>query len=434
MAFSPSDSLYIPVLTTVTSMSNGAEPGTDPGDERPPRPLWLLALDPILGPVVLGKLLSNAGMWCHNIVSAIIAFQITGSALMVGLVSIAQFLPQTLLAPLSGAMADRTDRRSQLVLGRLMIATGSGALAVWIFLSGIDGLPGIAPVLVSAVFVGFGLTIGNPALHALLPALVQRNELASAITLNSVPFTVGRAAGPAVGAVIAATAGPAYAFSLAAAANVLFAAILLKLKIDRTPPPKPGANTSVRYGLRYVRAHRTILLPLAGVVAVSLGSDPVLTLTPALAHSLDQEPHTVGYMASAFGIGAGCTILFVRIIQRRIGIAGASTLGLLLMAAGNGLAPVAWSLSSAAAAFTITGSGMSIALPSLNTQIQSRLPDEFRGRVMALWLLCLQGTRPFAALITGGTADATSVHVSFAAMALLVAGAAWLCRPSQFRD
>jgi hypothetical protein len=149
------------------------------------------------GPSSSGKLLSTAGIWIHNIVAAILAFQLTRSAFVVGLVSVAQFAPAAALR--AAQRRHRRPRRPtrQLVLGRLIAAAGSGGLALWIALVGVDGLPGAAPVVGAALVVGIGFVVGGPAMHALLPTLVRPGELASAIALNSVPFTVARAGGPA---------------------------------------------------------------------------------------------------------------------------------------------------------------------------------------------------------------------------------------------
>jgi len=383
-----------------------------------------LVFDRVYGPFFLGKLLSSSGMWINNVVCAIVAFQISQSALVVGLVSVAQFIPQTLLAPLSGALADRGDRRRQLIVGRIIAASGSGALATWIFIVGVEGLPGYWPVLGAALVVGCGFMIGHPAMHSLVPSLVRPNELSAAITLSSMPFTVARAAGPAVGAIVAASAGPAWAFLLASAGNLAFAALLLPLKVGGRAERKPGADASVRAGLRYVRHDRYIVMLLIGITAVSFGADPVLTLTPALSEVLGQGEHAVGIMASFFGIGAAVAIPFVRLAQRGFGIAGAATAGLALLVIGNVLAGFSFSLPLAVASFAIAGFGMSLALPSFSTQLQMHVDDQFRGRVMALWIVAFQGTRPIAALVSGTLADITTVRIALVVMGAIITASA----------
>lgn len=122
-----------------------------------------LLVDPVCGPYFFGRLLSTAGIWIHNIVAAILAFQLTGSAFIVGLVSAAQRAPQLLFAPLSGALADRGDRRRQIVLGRVVAACGSGGLALWLALHGADDAPYAWPVMLAALTVGIGAQYSQPA-------------------------------------------------------------------------------------------------------------------------------------------------------------------------------------------------------------------------------------------------------------------------------
>lgn len=174
--------------------------GAGAGSDQPPRSLPRLLIDPVFGSFIVGKLMSTCGVWIHNIAAAILAYQLSGSAFVVGLVSVFQFVPQLLLAPLSGVQADRGDRRRQIVTGRVIVSIGSGSLAAWILLAGVDGLPGAWPVVLIAVVVGVGFVIGGPAMNAVIPSMVRPSELSSAMGLNFFPVTIGRAIGPALGA------------------------------------------------------------------------------------------------------------------------------------------------------------------------------------------------------------------------------------------
>jgi MFS family permease len=396
-----------------------------------PRGALRLAVDPVFGPFFVGKLLSTAGIWIHNIVAAILAFELTGSAFVVGLVSVAQFAPQLLFAPLSGALADRGDRRKQLILGRLIVASGSGGLAVWVARVGVAGLPGAWPVVGAALIVGVGFVIGGPATHALLPALVRPGELASAVALNSVPFTVARAGGPAVGALVAASAGPAAAFAIAAAGNLVFALLLLPLRVAGRAPRVEGADRSVRAGFRQLRADPTLVLLLVGVAAIGIGADPAITLTPTLSAGFGRGGELVGVFASSFGVGAGAAFVVLAPLRRWLGLARLATLGLCLLATGMAALTVSAVPMAAIVAFGIGGSGMTLALTSLSTQLQERVPDEIRGRVMALWSVAFLGSRPFAAGINGAIADVVSVEAALLMVAALVFAAAALSRPTR---
>jgi MFS family permease len=410
------------------------DPAAPPGGtvaSRPARGSLALLADPVFGPFFAGKLLSTAGIWIHNIVAAILAFQLTRSAFVVGLVSVAQFAPQLLFAPLSGAVADRGDRRKQLVLGRLIAAAGSGGLALWIALVGVDGLPGAAPVVGAALVVGVGFVVGGPAMHALLPTLVRPGELAAAIALNSVPFTVARAGGPALGALVAASAGPEFAFAIAAAANLAFALVMLWLPIGGRPVQEPGADRSVRAGLRHLKVDPTLVLLLVGVGAIGIGADPAITLTPPLSDGFGRGSELVGVFASSFGVGAGLAFVVLSPARRWLGLPLLGTVGLALLATGMlalTVTPVAW---LAVLAFGVGGTGMTFSLTSLSTQMQERLPDGLRGRVMALWSVAFLGSRPFAAAINGAIADAWSVDAALVVVAAVLLLAAWLCRPTR---
>ncbi len=411
-------------------MSEHPAPHSPAADgEAPPRTGWQLLVDPVFGPFFAGKALSTAGIWVHNIVAAILAWELSRSALVVGLVSVAQFGPQLLFAPLSGAMADRGDRRRQLVLGRMIAASGSFGLAAWIALVGADGLPGAWPVVVTALVVGIGFVVGGPAMNALVPSLVRPNELATAIAVNAVPFTIARAAGPAIGALLATSLGPAVAFALAGASNLVFAVLLVRLDIRGRADGAGGRDRRVRAGLAYLREDRGIVLLLVGVAAIGLGADPVITLTPSLAASLGASTTLVGVFASTFGIGAGLAFVILSRLRLRFGQERLAVAGLLLLAAGITIAGVVPSVAVAIAGFVIAGSGMTLSLTSLSTQLQARLPDTLRGRVMALWSMAFLGSRPVAAAANGAVADAASPALAMVLVGLTVAAAAAVIRP-----
>lgn len=399
-------------------------------DDAPARRSFALLRDRTFGPYFLGKLLSAMGVWIHNIAAAILVWDLTRSTLLVGAVSVGQFLPQLFIAPWSGARADRGDRRRQLVLGRLVTALGSGGLAIWVGVVGVSGTSGAATVIIAATVVGIGFALGAPAMNALLPALVRPKELSSAVALGSLPMTVARSAGPALGALIVATAGPATAFAIGALLNVVFVAIIAVIHI-RDVPRRPSSDTSVRAGWRYLRGDLPMSALMLGVVTIGLGADPVITLTPAIADQLAQPSSFVGTLASAFGIGAALGFLSLSRMQVWFGLPRLGVTGLLSLSFGMAALALAPTPLLAILALGIGGVGMAFALSSLTTMIQQRVPEELRGRVMALWGVAFLGSRPIAAGATGALTDATSVAVSLAAVAAVLLLGALSVRPSR---
>lgn len=389
-----------------------------------------LLTDPVFGPYLGGRLLSSAGIWIHNIVAALLAFELTGSAFVVGLVSVAQFLPQLVLAPLSGAMADRGDRKRQVIVGRCIVATASGAMALWLTITDLGPTADAAALVLSALVAGVGFVTGGPAMQAMIPSLVRHDELVPAITLSTVPPTLARAGGPALGAATALAFGPSAAFLVAAVCNLAFAALLVAIRV---PPHTraPRERASVWGGFAYLRSDRVTILLLIGVAAIGVGADPAITLAPSFSVVTGHGSSYAGTFASAFGAGAGLAFLAIPALRRTIGVPAYGTLGLALMAVGLLMLPAITTPTPAFPAFGISGAGMTLSLTSLSAQLQERVPDELRGRVMALWSMAFLGSRPAAAAMNGAIADRFSVQTAVVVVALLLLGAAAACTPAR---
>ena len=393
-----------------------------------PRRSFALLRDATFGPYFFGKLLSTVGVWIHNIAAAILVWELTRSTLLVGAVSVGQFIPQLFLAPWSGARADRGDRRKQLIFGRMVTVVGSGGLAVWVATIGVSGTSGAVAVIFAATIVGIGFALGAPAMNALIPALVRPKELPAAIALGSLPMTVARSAGPALGALIVTTAGAATAFAVAAGLNIVFTIIIAVIHIRDVHRPR-SSDTSVRAGWRYLRADAGMSALMLGVVTIGLGADPVITLTPAIADQLGQPSSFVGTLASAFGIGAALGFIVLTRMQVWVGLPRLGVTGLLGLGLGMSALAIAPNPLTAILALGVGGIGMAFALTSLTTMIQQQVPEELRGRVMALWGVAFLGSRPIAAGATGALTDATSVAVSLAVVAATLFAGAYIVRP-----
>jgi MFS family permease len=400
----------------------------------PVRGAYRLMFDSTFGPFFWGKVLSSTGVWIHNVVAAIVAFEITSSALIVGLVSVAQFMPQLLLAPLSGKMADRGNAALQIVVGRFLIGAGSGGLALWITVAGgVQELTTATPVLVSSLTVGLGFVVGGPAMQSIVPTMIRRGEMAAAMSLNSVPMTLGRAAGPAMGALAATQLGPAMAFAIAATVNVAYGFTVLALRLPRGSTHSSDTDFSVRASLRHLRSDRPLLLLLLAIAAVGLGAEPSITLAPALAADLGEGPRVVGWLASSFGIGAAVGFCLFAPLHRRSSLSRLTNCGLVLIALGLVGAAATGTTGTALASFGVAGLGMTLAFTSVTTLIQEWTPDEQRGRIMSLWFVGFLGTRPFAAGVGGYVADTYSVDLALCVIAGIVLLVAYVSRPRRLQ-
>lgn len=387
-----------------------------------------LIVDPHFGPFFFGKLVSNLGVWIHQLAAAVVVFDLTGSAAWVGAIGVGQFLPQVLIAPWSGARADHSDRRKQLLLGRLIGGSGSASLVALPLWLGFGDLAGATAVVIGSTVLGVGFALGGPALHALVPQLARPEDLPAAITLNTLPITVSRAAGPALGALILAASGPEAAFLAAALGNYLFAVALLRIRARADAAVADTSSPSaqpIRDGLRHILQSAALRTTLLGVAVIGFAADPVITLSPSLAALLGGGAALVGALVSAFGAGAALGLLVAGPLRNALGVLRLGPLGILLLGLGYGLAGVATSAELAVLAIGLAGSGMTIGLTSLTTRVQQVVTESFRGRVMAAWSIAFLGTRPLAASTLGPLADVSGVRTALVVVGVLCAGAAW---------
>jgi MFS family permease len=371
-----------------------------------PRSSGAVLTDRNFAPFFVGNLTSNTGNWLFNVSAAVVVFQLTRSAFMVGLVSVAQFLPLVVLSPAAGGVADRVDRRRMVILSQSFAAAAASVLAVASVVVGVDGLPGAWPIIAAAAGIGVGNAVSQPALQSLVPALVPPQDLATAVSLTSLTYNVGRAVGPAGAGVLLVTLGAEVAFVINAVSFlVLIGALFLVRARRRAEEPGDEPDRSVRAGLRYVRADPRILLLLGGVATAGVAADPAITLAPSFADLLGHGEGLVAAITSGFGVAAIPAALASGRLQNRFGSAPVAGAGMAIMAAGAScvaLGPTAW---LALVGFSSTGAGFVLAVTSFTTLLQTQLPDALRGRVMALWTVAFLGNRPLAAAIDGAAAD-----------------------------
>lgn len=393
-----------------------------------PRSTLALVADRNFGPFFVGNLSSNIGTWFQQITAAVVVFAVTGSTFMVGMVGVAQFLPSLVLAPLTGAAADRFDRRRLLIAAQSTAATAAAALAVLTLTVGLERFPAAWPVIATAFVIGLANAFATPAQQALVPALVRPVDLDQAVALTSVTFNLARAIGPALGAVVLVAWGPGPTFSVNA---LSYLALIAGLLVVRPSPVTRPPRASLWAGVAHVRRDPVLTLLLVGVTALGFGADPVITLTPALAAGLTDDFFSnadglVGVLISAFGAGAMVAALLVGRLRGRWGHKRVAVTGLTLLGAGMiglAVAPVAW---LAIAALVIGGMGFLLGVTSLTSAMHLRIPEEIRGRIMALWGVAFLGSRPVAAFIDGSVADLASPSAAAFVSAAIVLGCALL--------
>src|SRR2546421_8010905 len=204
----------------------------------------------------LGSCTSSIGTWMQNVAENWLVLSLTGSAFYLGLDAFLQQLPIMLFSLIGGVFADRFDRRRTLLVSQYIQMTTAFTLAVLVFF----GLSHVWPILALSFITGSAQAFGGPASQALVPTLVEKNDLPNAIALNSIQFNLARVIGPLLAGGALAMFGMTSCFSLNGLSFLVVIAALMSLHVKHTPPTAPRRiYEELRGGLSYVRRQSSLL-------------------------------------------------------------------------------------------------------------------------------------------------------------------------------
>ena len=372
-----------------------------------------------------GTFASNIGTWMQNVLLGAFGYELTGSAVFVGVLFFAQLGPLLFMSTIGGLLADVVDRR------KLLIITQLEQLVLSIVLAGLAATGNPSRVaLVACVFaIGVGNSLSAPAIAAILPTLVPRADLPGAVSLQSVQMNLSRVIGPAIGAVIYSqfSAAPVFAIN---AGTYLFAVAGVVLARYRQYAPGVVEETGVARllsGFRLAWHDPLIRRILTTLVLFSFFSLTFVGLMPAIAaDNFGIRPRSIEYglLYAAFGFGAAMGAISVGTLLAGRSKAPIPRLGLVVFA---GLLAVFALLRTGPPAYPVgfvLGFFYFLVITSLATVLQENVDDGIRGRIMALWIMGFGGIVPVGVLVGGFVASYTSVTLVLligAAAALLLA-------------
>lgn len=363
-----------------------------------------------------GALVSNMGTWMQNYALAIVVYGLRRSEFDSGLVNFVSGIPVLFLALPAGALADRIDKRRLLITAQLVLMLQAGALAV---LFSIGWLEPSSPIRALVWIAALGLlggvmaALSFPAWQAILPDLVPRRSLLNAIALNSAQFQSARLLGPLVAAglvLVGATMGDLFWVNAASFIFVILslAAIRPHPDHDTTEPAAgraregKGAWHTLTAGLRYAREHRSIGVLIASTAVMTTFGMPYMMLLPAITDKvLGGGRAETAYLMAANGFGAIFGALVVAglpVHAKRERLVPAALVAFSLMLIGFSLSR---SLALSMVLSALAGAGILTVNSLTNTMIQSAVPQQLRGRVMALFVMAFMGIMPISSLIFG---------------------------------
>ncbi|MEX1038664.1 MAG: MFS transporter [Acidimicrobiia bacterium] len=368
----------------------------------------------------IASVLSAVGTFIQSVAGSWLMLDLTGSNTWVGLMVASSTLPLLFLALISGALADMFDRTRLMLIAQSIMGGSAVAMAILTYTDRIT-----PPLLLGlGLLLGVGVSLNLPTWHALLPDLVPRGMIASAVAVQSAAFNAARAVGPAIGGVILASLGAAAGFGINSLtyAFVIVAVIVVGRRLEPADREVTSFSTAIALGIRFARFTPIFRRLLALVALFAVFSAVIQAVLPNHTLGLGGEELAYGVLLGAMGVGALFAAWYrERFLDRfpdrpsRVTITGFGIAGLVV-----GLAPGLW---VATLGMLASGFFWVLTLTSLNATAQLISPSWIRGRAMSLYSLSFGGIIPLGSILAGVVADATNTAttiVIFSSAAVLL--------------
>ena len=350
----------------------------------------------------IGNLFSSAGQWIQQVTIGWLTYEITGSAFLLGAVNGFRSVPLLFLAPFGGVAADRVDRKKLMMTTQLYLMVVAAIFAAVVA----TGNARVWNIIVFTLLTGVAWAFNMPVRQSVVPNLVPRASLTQAVALNSAGFNITRILGPSLGGLLIAAIGSAGNFGIQALMYVGVATMIWRVKIPAAKRARRELTVwrNLAEGATYVWRHPTLRSQMALALIPVVVALPYGSLMPVFAKDvLGVGPEGYGVLMAAPGIGAlvgTLTIATLGNVKRKGWLLFGSLIGLglsLLLFAQCRSFALSLPLLALAGGFQMTY------MTTNQTLLQMSTPDEYRGRVMGIYMLD-QGLLPLGSLMAGALA------------------------------
>ncbi len=365
----------------------------------------------------IGACTSSVGTWMQVLAQSWLVYQLSNSAVYLGLDAFFGQIPIFLFSLFGGAFADRKNRRSILLVSQVVQLACAFLLAI---LAGTH-LVRVWHIWCLSFSVGCAQAFGGPAYSALVPSLVEKKDLQNAIALNSIQFNLARIVGPALGGIALTKLGAMWCFALNGVSYFAVIASLLMLKADFTPKPSGlSVASSIREGISFLRLKEGMASLITLAFLITLLSYPLITFLPVVARDVFHGgPNTFTLFLCLSGAGSVSGALIVAGSASK----GAQKRSLLVMILLGALI-TAFGLSKniylSCTLVFITGGLLMIVFAVNTSLVQAQVSDAMRGRVMSIYNAAFRGGMPLGSLISGYLIKQTSAPVLLASNGIVV--------------
>lgn len=352
-----------------------------------------------------GNFVSNIGSWMQNVAQGWLVYELTHSPFWLGVVGFAQQIPSLLFSLLAGVVADRSARRKVLLFTQTVMMLLAALLAALAYFK----IVLVGHMVAIAFVAGTIMAFNAPTYQAAIRDLVKEEDTLNAIALNSIQFNLSRVLGPSAAGIAIALAGVSVCFFLNALSYVPLLFVTARVQFPErrnSGKENPGFRADVAEAFDYLRTNKDVMTIILLVAMVGMFGLPYLTMMPAFAHDvLHVGAKGLGYLVASAGIGAllgGIHLAQLKSHEKR---------GPLVLLAGIIFftAILCFSLSRNAllscALLAIAGGGVVNCAATVNSLIQTKVPDHIRGRVLSMHTMAFLGFTPLGSLLVGWLAE-----------------------------
>ena len=371
-----------------------------------------------------GQSISLVGTWMQRIAMPWLVYHMTGSVMLLGIVSFAGQAPTFVIAPFAGVLTDRWNRYRVLIASQILAMIQALVLTLLFYSHTLLIWHIILLSVVWGVFNAFDV----PSRQSFVIDLVEKKEdLGNAIALNSLMFNSARLIGPSVAGLLLASAGEGICFLINTISYLFVITSLLIMKVRKPEVRIHNSNifTELKEGFRYTFGFPPIRHIMILLSIVSIMSMPYVVLMPVFSREmLGGGSATYGFLMGAAGFGAllGGLWLASRSTVIRLG----RTIPAAAAFFGAGVIALSFSRSISLSLILIVfaGFGIMVHTAASNTILQTIVHEDKRGRVMSFYTMAIIGTAPLGSLLTGSLAKTIGTPVTILAGGLICIGGA----------
>lgn len=375
-----------------------------------------------------GQGISLIGTWMTRLATSWLVYQLTHSALLLGVVSFAGQIVSFLLGPVAGVWVERLNRRRMLVWTQAAAAVQSLAMAVLTLAHVIT----LRQIILLSIMQGIINAFDMPGRQSFLVQMVEdRNDLSNAIAINSSMANGARLIGPAIAGMVIAVIGEGWCFFLDGISYFVVIASLLAMRIvaaeTQERSNRGGMIGQVREGWQYVSSFRPLRMILLLFALASLMGYSYTVLLPVFAGTvLHGGANTLGWLTGASGVGALISALSLTVRKSVVGLTHMVPIAVAMLGTGLILLGLSHTLWLSLTLMIFVGFGMMQGASAANMIIQSLVTDDKRARVMSYYTMAFFGASPFGGLFAGALAHHIGApHTVIVTGVFCVIGALW---------